>query len=42
MGAPAKVVRELSADQAAVIPLASRQYVRNWRRYATGLAEACS
>jgi carbonic anhydrase/acetyltransferase-like protein (isoleucine patch superfamily) len=42
MGAPAKVVRELSADQAAVIPLASRQYVRNWRRYAAGLAEAGS
>jgi carbonic anhydrase/acetyltransferase-like protein (isoleucine patch superfamily) len=40
MGAPGKVVRELSAEQAAVIPMASQQYVRNWRRYAAGLAEA--
>lgn len=39
LGAPAKVVRELSPEQAAMIPFARDQYIRNWKRFAAGMAE---
>lgn len=33
MGAPGKVVRELSPEQAARMALGSQHYVENWKRY---------
>lgn len=33
MGAPGKVVRELTPEQAAMIALGSAHYVENWKRY---------
>src|SRR5215213_1004787 len=33
MGAPGKVVRELSADQAAMMAAGALHYVENWKRY---------
>ena len=33
MGAPGKVVRELSAEQAAMMSAGSQHYVQNWKRY---------
>ena len=33
MGAPGKVVRELSPEQAARVALGSAHYVENWKRY---------
>ena len=33
MGAPGKVIREVSAQQAAVIVGGSRHYVENWKRF---------
>ena len=33
MGAPGKVVRELSVEQAARVALGSAHYVENWKRY---------
>jgi carbonic anhydrase/acetyltransferase-like protein (isoleucine patch superfamily) len=40
MGAPGKVVREVSPEQAAMIVGGSRQYVENWKRYRRELAVA--
>lgn len=37
LGAPGKVVRELSAEAIAGLPKAAEGYVRNWRRFAAGL-----
>lgn len=39
MGAPAKIVRTLSAEQAARIALGAQVYVANWKRFATDLKE---
>src|SRR6185437_9987836 len=38
LGSPAKVVRELSPEQAARIGFGSQGYVRNWQRFKAGLA----
>ena len=40
MGAPGKVVRELSPEQAAVMAAGSLHYVENWKRYRRELTEA--
>ncbi|MDZ4761828.1 MAG: gamma carbonic anhydrase family protein [Alphaproteobacteria bacterium] len=37
MGAPGKVVREISEAQAQVITASALHYVENWKRYAKGL-----
>ena len=37
MGAPGKVVREISDDQARVIAGGAMHYVENWKRYRAGL-----
>jgi len=37
MGAPGKVVRELSPEHAARMSLGALHYVENWKRYARGL-----
>ena len=37
MGAPGKVVREISDDQAAIIRASAQVYVDNWRRFKSGL-----
>jgi carbonic anhydrase/acetyltransferase-like protein (isoleucine patch superfamily) len=37
MGAPGKVVRELSEDQARMMAVGALHYVENWRRYRAGL-----
>jgi carbonic anhydrase/acetyltransferase-like protein (isoleucine patch superfamily) len=42
MGAPAKVVRELTPEQVAMIPYARDQYVKNWKRFAAGMVEGGS
>ena len=39
MGAPGKVVREVSAQQAMVIAGGAKHYVENWRRYRRELRE---
>jgi carbonic anhydrase/acetyltransferase-like protein (isoleucine patch superfamily) len=39
MGAPGKVVRELSPEQAARVALGSAHYVENWKRYRRELAQ---
>lgn len=33
MGAPGKVIREVSAEQAMIITGGARHYVENWKRY---------
>lgn len=38
MGAPGRVVREVSDEQAHRLTETARHYVRNWQRYAAGLA----
>ena len=38
MGAPGKVVREVTPDQARVLEASAHHYVENWKRYAQGLA----
>ncbi|MFN3584311.1 gamma carbonic anhydrase family protein [Phenylobacterium sp.] len=38
MGAPGKVIREISDQQAAVMAAGSRHYVENWKRYRRELA----
>ena len=38
MGAPGKVVRELSPEQAARVAIGSAHYVENWKRYRRELA----
>jgi carbonic anhydrase/acetyltransferase-like protein (isoleucine patch superfamily) len=40
MGAPGKVVREVSAEQAAMLAAGSLHYVENWKRYRRELSEA--
>ena len=40
MGAPGKVVREITAEQAAMMIGGSMHYVENWKRYRRELAEA--
>ncbi|WP_397418770.1 gamma carbonic anhydrase family protein [Phenylobacterium sp.] len=40
MGAPGKVVRELSSEQAARVALGALHYVENWKRYRRELREA--
>ena len=40
MGAPGKVVREVSEQQAAILAGSALHYVENWKRYRTGLAPA--
>ena len=37
MGAPGKVVRETSPDQAAMISRSAASYVQNWKRFSAGL-----
>lgn len=37
MGAPGKVVREISDDQAVIIKASAQVYVDNWRRFKSGL-----
>lgn len=37
MGAPGKVIRDLTPDAAAGLPKAAEGYVRNWQRFAKGL-----
>lgn len=37
MGAPGKVVRELTDEQAAIIRASAQVYVDNWRRFKSGL-----
>lgn len=37
MGAPGKVVRELSEDQARMMSIGALHYVENWKRYRAGL-----
>lgn len=37
MGAPGKVVRQLSDEQAAIIRASAQVYVDNWRRFKSGL-----
>jgi carbonic anhydrase/acetyltransferase-like protein (isoleucine patch superfamily) len=39
MGAPGKVVREITPEQAANLTLSARHYVENWKRYRAGLVE---
>ncbi len=39
MGAPGRVVRDVSDEQAEHIAGLARHYVENWQRYSTGLAE---
>jgi len=39
MGAPGKVVREISDDQARMLVGGSMHYVQNWKRYRAGLRE---
>jgi carbonic anhydrase/acetyltransferase-like protein (isoleucine patch superfamily) len=38
MGAPGKVVREVTAEMAAGLARSARHYVENWQRFARGLA----
>jgi len=40
MGAPGKVVREISDEQALMLAAGSMHYVENWKRYRRELAEA--
>jgi carbonic anhydrase/acetyltransferase-like protein (isoleucine patch superfamily) len=37
MGAPAKVVKEITPEAAARLERAAARYVQNWQRYARGL-----
>jgi carbonic anhydrase/acetyltransferase-like protein (isoleucine patch superfamily) len=39
MGAPGKVVRELSPEQAMRVALGAAHYVENWKRYRRELTE---
>ena len=38
MGAPGKIVREVSPEQARVLEASAHHYVENWKRYRTGLS----
>jgi carbonic anhydrase/acetyltransferase-like protein (isoleucine patch superfamily) len=37
MGAPGKIVRELSAEQSAGLSAGAMHYVENWKRFRAGL-----
>jgi carbonic anhydrase/acetyltransferase-like protein (isoleucine patch superfamily) len=37
VGAPGRVVREVSEEQAAILAMSAAHYVHNWRRYRSGL-----
>jgi carbonic anhydrase/acetyltransferase-like protein (isoleucine patch superfamily) len=37
MGAPGKIVREVSAEMAEGLMQSARNYVKNWRRFAAGM-----
>ncbi len=39
MGAPGKVVREVSTELAEQLTLSAKNYVKNWRRFAAGMRE---
>jgi carbonic anhydrase/acetyltransferase-like protein (isoleucine patch superfamily) len=39
MGAPGKVVREVSTEMAEQLTLSAKNYVKNWRRFAAGMRE---
>ncbi len=39
MGAPGKVVREVSAEETRMLAQAACDYVKNWQRHASGLSE---
>lgn len=39
MGAPAKIIRELSAEQAARVAMGAQVYVHNWQRFARDLKD---
>ena len=39
MGAPGKVVREVTPEQAKMLAGGSAHYVENWKRYARELKE---
>jgi carbonic anhydrase/acetyltransferase-like protein (isoleucine patch superfamily) len=39
LGSPAKVVRELSPEQAARMGMGALGYVRNWQHFKAGLSE---
>jgi len=39
MGAPGKVVREVSDEMAGQLTRSAKNYVKNWRRFAGGLRE---
>ena len=39
MGAPGKVVREVSTEMAEQLTLSAKNYVKNWRRFTAGLRE---
>jgi carbonic anhydrase/acetyltransferase-like protein (isoleucine patch superfamily) len=40
IGAPARVTRQLTPEQARGMAMGARHYVENWRRFARGLAPA--
>jgi carbonic anhydrase/acetyltransferase-like protein (isoleucine patch superfamily) len=40
MGSPGKVVRELDREQASRLPMSALSYVRNWKRFKSGLVAA--
>lgn len=37
MGAPGKIVREVSDEMAETLTRSAKSYVKNWRRFATGM-----
>jgi carbonic anhydrase/acetyltransferase-like protein (isoleucine patch superfamily) len=39
MGAPAKIVREVSEEMAEQLKRSAKNYVKNWRRFAGGMRE---
>jgi carbonic anhydrase/acetyltransferase-like protein (isoleucine patch superfamily) len=39
MGAPAKIVREVSEEMAEQLKRSAKNYVKNWRRFAAGMRE---
>ncbi|HEY1448086.1 MAG TPA: gamma carbonic anhydrase family protein, partial [Caulobacteraceae bacterium] len=38
MGAPGKIVRELSPEQSAALSAGAMHYVENWKRFLAGLS----
>ena len=40
VGSPARVIREVTADEIAMLAASARRYVENWKRYAAGLKSA--